>query len=273
MVEVVLLDDFRVGDSPIRPPHRHDYHELIWIRHGRGEHAVDGRPLAVQPGTVTVIGRGSVHQFRHAEGLLGGVLRFQDAALHGGMERIPPGWLLAGRGGRTIPVPDDASARLDALLVILRADAVRPPDVYSADVTRHLLSTILLWLERWYDATRTERRDADDADVQLHRRFSEQLEADYAAHHDARHYADALRVPAAALTRALSRLTGRSTKELVVDRVMLEAARLLRYTDLTVGEIAYRVGFEDPLYFSRAFRRHVGQPPQNYRAGVRSDGG
>ena len=36
---------------------------------------------------------------------------------------------------------------------------------------------------------------------------------------------------------------------------MLEAARLLRFTDLTVGEVARRVGYEDPLYFSRAFKR------------------
>ena len=36
---------------------------------------------------------------------------------------------------------------------------------------------------------------------------------------------------------------------------MLEAARLLRFTDLTVGEIAHRVGYDDPLYFSRAFKR------------------
>ena len=47
---------------------------------------------------------------------------------------------------------------------------------------------------------------------------------------------------------------------------MLEAARLLRFTDLTVGEIAYRVGFGDQLYFSRAFKRHSGEAPMNYRA-------
>ena len=46
---------------------------------------------------------------------------------------------------------------------------------------------------------------------------------------------------------------------------MLEAARLLRFTDLTVGEVAHRVGFDDPLYFSRAFKRHAGEPPMAYR--------
>jgi AraC family transcriptional activator of pobA len=50
---------------------------------------------------------------------------------------------------------------------------------------------------------------------------------------------------------------------------MLEAKRLLRYTDLTVGEIAHRVGFADQLYFSRAFKRNAGRAPQAYRDEVR----
>jgi AraC family transcriptional activator of pobA len=51
----------------------------------------------------------------------------------------------------------------------------------------------------------------------------------------------------------------------VTDRVMVEAARLLTFTDLSVGEVAFRVGFEDPLYFSRAFKRRFGLSPQAYR--------
>jgi AraC family transcriptional regulator, transcriptional activator of pobA len=76
-------------------------------------------------------------------------------------------------------------------------------------------------------------------------------------------------VPAPALARALVRRTGRTTKELITDRVMLEAARLLRHTDRTVGEIAFEVGFSDPLYFSRAFKRSDGRSPQAYREAAR----
>jgi AraC-like DNA-binding protein len=76
-------------------------------------------------------------------------------------------------------------------------------------------------------------------------------------------------VPPAVLSRALSHVTGRATKELVTDRVMVEAARLLRFTDLTIGEVAFRVGFGDQLYFSRAFKRHFGEAPMAYRARLR----
>jgi AraC family transcriptional activator of pobA len=269
-VEVLLMDGLRVGEGPIRAPHRHDYHELLWVRSGAGRHLIDGEPLPVTPQTLTIIGRGQVHQFEHAQDLRGALLRFTDAALAGGgADRIRSSWLLSGRGGRAVAVPDGECSRLDGAFAALAAETRRPPDPYAAEVVRHLITTILLWTERWYDAARIERRDADDAEVQMHRRFAEQLERDFAAHHDAAHYADALAVPGAALSRALVAITGRATKELILERVMLEAMRLLRFTDLTVSEIAHRVGFGDPLYFSRAFKRHTGRAPQAYRDAAR----
>ena len=54
---------------------------------------------------------------------------------------------------------------------------------------------------------------------------------------------------------------------------MVEAMRLLRFTDLTVGEIAFRVGYGDQLYFSRAFKRFAGRAPQVYRAEVHGSAG
>ena len=260
--QVVRLRDARFGGAAVREPHRHDYHELIWIRAGAGQHSIDGATVPVRPGTITVIGRGQVHVFEQGEHLDGAVVRFTGEAL-------AESWLLAGQGGRTVVVPGGEQDRLDALIDALQAELARPPDEHSAELQRHLLTAILLWIERWYDASRTERRADDDAEVQLHRRFARRLEEDYAAHHDAAHYADALAVPPAALSRALAHVTGRATKDLILDRVMLEAARLLRFTDLSVGEVAHRVGYDDPLYFSRAFKRRHEQSPQAYRDAVR----
>jgi AraC family transcriptional activator of pobA len=263
-LEVTLLEDASFGsDAPQGPrtPHRHDYHELIWTRRGEGEHSIDGERIAVRPGTVTVIGRGQVHVFERARHLSGAVVRFGPEMQHEG-----PGWLVGGRGSRTVSVPPSEVPTLEATIAALAAETARPLDARGLDVQRHLLSALLLWVERWYDATRTERRDPDDADVQLYRRFDPVLERDFTRHHEAAHYADALRVPAAQLSRSLAHVTGRTTKQLIIDRVMLEAARLLRFTDLTVGEVAFRVGFDDQLYFSRAFKRHYGAAPTDYRS-------
>jgi AraC family transcriptional activator of pobA len=260
-----MLDGMAVGEGPIRDPHRHDYHELMWLREGSGVQLVDGVALAIVPGTVTVIARGQVHQFRAARDLGGALLRITDAALP-----EAEGWLLGGAhgGARVIAVPPGERGRFEAVLRALHAETRRPPDPYAPDLVRHLTATVLLWLERWREASRAERPEADDADVALHRRFAGLLDRDFATHHDVAHYADALAVPAAALSRALVAVTGRATKELIVERVMLEAMRLLRFTDLTVGEVAFRVGYGDQLYFSRAFKRYAGRAPRAYRTEV-----
>ena len=262
-LQIVLLDDASFGsDAPqgAREPHRHDYHELFWTRRGDGEHSIDGERFPVVPGTVTLIGRGQIHVFERARRLSGAVVRFGPEMQHEG-----PGWLVGGRGSRTVPVPPSEVPSLESAIATLAAETARPRDAHGLDVQRHLLSVLLLWVERWYDATRTERRDPDDTDVQLYRRFDAVLERDFTRRHDAAHYADALAVGAPQLSRSLSQVTGRTTKQLITDRVMLEAARLLRFTDLNVGEIAFRTGFEDQLYFSRAFKRHYGQAPTAYR--------
>jgi AraC family transcriptional regulator, transcriptional activator of pobA len=275
-IEVVMLADATFGEDGrgAREPHRHDYHELFWTREGEGEHLIDGRAAAVRPRTVTLVGRGQVHVLRRARGLTGAVVRFGGEIIHEGpAARAGPAWLLGGRGQRTVDVPASEVERVEATIATLAAETRRPPDACSIDVQRHFLAGLLLWVERWYDAARTQQRDADDAEVQLHRRFAALLERDFARHHETTHYADALAVPPAALSRALSRVTGRTTKEHVTDRVMLEAARLLRFTDLTVGEVAFRAGFGDQLYFSRAFKRHYGEPPVRYRARLRGRAG
>jgi AraC family transcriptional regulator, transcriptional activator of pobA len=272
-LEVVTLRDARFGeDSECGPrrPHRHDYHELVWTRCGTGRHLIDGEVSQVEPGTLTLIGRGQVHVFERARGLHGAVVRFGDELLYGDPGAAAnPAWLVGSRAVQTVAVPAGEFGRLEAAVELLEAETRRPPDSRSVDLERHFLSALLLWAERWYEATRIDHRDADDPELMLYRRFSEALERDYARHHDAPHYADALGVPQAALSRALVHVTGRATKELITDRRMLEAARLLRFSEMSVGEIAFRAGYGDQLYFSRAFKRQYGGAPSAYRERTR----
>lgn len=260
-LQVVPLEGFAAGGTRAREPHRHDYHELVWVRSGDGAHLVDGVRHEVVPGAITVIARGQVHVFAEGRALHGAVVRFGEDLVPG-----QAAWLLGACGTRTVEVPPGASsAHLDGLIAALAAEAARPRDARTDDVQRHLLATLLVWIERWYDGAHAERPEPDAREVALHRRFAAMLEQDHARHHDAAHYAQRLGVPSAALSRALVTATGRTTKELVTDRVMLEARRLLRFTDRSVGEIAHAVGFDDPLYFSRAFKRHTGLAPGPWR--------
>jgi AraC family transcriptional activator of pobA len=130
-VEVLLLEDFHVGEGPIRAPHRHEYHEVFWLREGEGRQRIDDEVQDIVAHAVTVIGRGQVHQFEVARGLRGALLRFTDAALLGGE---------AAGGGRPSGEPVRRAARRaapPARRVLGRRRA--PPDLHHPALARALV--------------------------------------------------------------------------------------------------------------------------------------
>jgi AraC family transcriptional activator of pobA len=265
-LEVREIELGSIGDHEVREPHRHAYHELIWVRDGHGRHLIDGEPVEFGPRTLTLIARGQVHQFQQAEDVTGVVARFGDEWLTGGLaEEVGRRVLFASQACTSLSPPADEAERFDALLDLLRVEVERPPNRESAELRRHLLSATLLWAQRWREA-QLEQGGASRADVQLHRRFLETLERDFTTSHDAGHYAAELAVTPGTLSRTLTKLTGRTTKQLILDRVVLEAVRLLRFSDLSVKEIAARLGFGDQFAFSKAFKRRRGEAPLDYRA-------
>lgn len=249
-----------IGDGEVLEPHRHAYHELIWVREGHGRHLIDGEVVEFGPGTVTLIPKGQVHQFERAEDVSGLVVRFDDEWLTGSRR-----WLFSGGSCSALSVPPDEAPRFDALLEVMRAEIEQPAGPESAELRRHLLASVLLWAQRWREA-QLEGGGASGPDVELHREFQELLERDFATSHDAGHYAAELGTTTGTLSRLLTRLTGRSTKQLIMERVILEAVRLLRFSDLSIKEIAARLGFSDQFAFSKAFKRQRGEAPLDFRA-------
>ena len=259
-LQAVELRHDSIGEGDVLEPHRHDYHELIWVHDGHGRHLIDGDVVEFGPRTLTLIAKGQVHQFKEAEDVSGVVVRFDDEWLTGSRR-----WLFAGGACSALSVPPDEAPRFESLVDVLRGELERPPGPESAELRRHLLASVLLWAQRWREA-QLEGRGASGTDVELHRRFQELLERDFATSHDAGHYADEMGVTPGTLSRLLTKLTGRSTKQLVMDRVILEAARLLRFSDLSVKEIAARLGFADQFAFSKAFKQRRGEAPLDFRA-------
>jgi AraC family transcriptional regulator, transcriptional activator of pobA len=258
-LQVRALELEHIDEDDVREPHRHAYHELIWVREGEGRHLIDGDPVEFGPHTVTLISKGQVHQFARADRLSGVVVRCGDEWLDGSRR-----WLFSGGGCTALSVPDGEADRFDALLDLLREEVERPHGPESAELRRHLLAAALLWAQRWREA-QFEGGGATSGDVYLHRAFQEMLERDFTTSHEARHYAAELGVATGTLSRVLTKLTGRTTKQLILDRVLLEAARLLRFSDLSIKEIAARLGFPDQFAFSKAFKRQRGEAPLDFR--------
>ncbi|KQQ55816.1 AraC family transcriptional regulator [Pseudomonas sp. Leaf127] len=125
---------------------------------------------------------------------------------------------------------------------------------------RLILANLLRLAER---AQRDSPVPAQDL-LQFHR-FNHLVEAHHAEHWPLQHYAAELGLTTARLNLICRRLAGMSSKQMVFERQLQEAKRLLLHSGQSVSQICFTLGFRDPAYFSRFFSRHVGTPPSDYR--------
>lgn len=174
----------------------------------------------------------------------------------------PNGWVAPGTYWQ--PAGEDGEAIVDGIsqLEIDYARLVGGEDI-PVGVLRHNLSALLLRIGRLEPEGGPERARLDSEvlarfRLEVDRRFHEtrQVEA----------YAQALGCSVRTLTRASLAATGRTAKQLVDDRVALEAKRLLAESDLPVAEVGSRLGFSEATNFGRFFARIVGMSPGQFRA-------
>ncbi len=243
----------RAGDHALEA-HRHRFWQLIVFRDCVGRHDVDMVEYAFGSTTVVLLAEGAVHSF--ADGDADGWL-VHFAADHFVRSERDAGMLMELRvlAGQT-PVVELGDATFRSTLASLVDENDREPR--DLELERSLLDVLLRAVMRALpDAHR------EDAVLQ----FLSRVEARY-THHDAvGDYARALGMSERGLYDVTRRALGKTPGELVVDRVMLEARRLLSHSDEQVSQIAYALGYADPGYFARLFKKHVGQTPSAYRDG------
>jgi len=123
---------------------------------------------------------------------------------------------------------------------------------------------ISVWLERQMSVM-PEYELTPDASRRLVAAYTALVEAQFRDGHNVSHYAAALGVTPTHLTRACNIANGHPASKILADRVHFEARRMLKETDLPVKDIASKLGFHSPAYFSRAFQKTTGTSPRKYR--------
>lgn len=103
-------------------------------------------------------------------------------------------------------------------------------------------------------------------DLEFFRKFTQLVEANFKQKHHVADYADMLLMAPKTLTHRFKRLNLPQPNEIIKNRIILEAKRLLVHTNRTAKEIAYALGYEDPAYFSRLFFIKTGEPPSGFRS-------
>ncbi|MFN0116021.1 MAG: helix-turn-helix domain-containing protein [Paracoccaceae bacterium] len=129
---------------------------------------------------------------------------------------------------------------------------------------RHHLGLLGVWMERQLDAPAAETRKPLAAQ-RLARAYAELLEREYRSGRGVGDFARALGVTPTHLSRVCNQTCGRSASDLLHDRVIFEARRLLTDTKLPIGVISDGLGFTSPAYFTRAFQHRTGKTPSAFR--------
>lgn len=241
-------------------------HQLLWLRAGSARIALDEQRHGCEGPAVIVVPPGVVHAFRFAPRTDGCVLSFGAAAMVEGDARGAGAALRTlFAAPRLLPLAGEASlVRIEGLFGQL-AEEFRTPGPAASPVP--------LWLARavvWRLGELAARRDAAAGPVQrehqaLFTRFVVLVEAQHAGHWPVSRYAERLGLSPERLNRLVRTEAGCSALELVHERLAREACRRLLYVSAPISRLAFELGFEDPAYFCRFFKRRLGCSPRDYR--------
>ncbi len=94
--------------------------------------------------------------------------------------------------------------------------------------------------------------------------FQNLLDQEYEKQHHVQFYSDQLNISPKGLNKAVKKDLGRTVSEMIKEKLIIEAKRELYTTSLSIKEIAFKLGFEDPAYFSRFFKKETSRSPKEY---------
>jgi AraC-like DNA-binding protein len=241
-------------------PWRPTFHALMLTTAGHGTVEVDFVSQGCRPGTLLWVRPGQALRIV-ANGLAAAVVTF-DQRLAGehwpAQPDAPARWQLEG---------EDEDAVISEFAQ-LGVDCERHHSgPLAADLLRHQLTVLLLRI-----ALLTRATAPVGAEARTFARFRSRLEAGHGQSRRVEDYAEEMGCSVRTLTRASLAITGRTAKQVVDDRVALEARRLLACTTLSVAEVGRLLGFPEPTNFGRFFHREAGVSPGQFRSDISRNG-
>jgi len=248
-------------------PHRHSFQELLWVQTGHGRHKIDDDILEIESDTFYLIARGQVHLFIEGVDLKGYILRFSDDFLPDDMNTS--GWdyrmtLFSHFTRHQMLSPDPTDIPIFQQLMDSMWEEVQQDEFGKMHILRHLLSVLLILLER-NRRKLIEGVAQQDTHLEVFQAFIDLLENNHSYHHDVKFYANEGHLTPRQLSNITKICTGRTAKQIILERVILESKRLLTHSNASVKEISYALGFKDPSYFSKVFKNITGMSPNQFK--------
>ncbi|HHZ65476.1 MAG TPA: helix-turn-helix domain-containing protein [Flavobacteriales bacterium] len=267
--ELELLEHRESYDTSI--PHRHNYYEIFLFIEGGGTHEIDFEVFPIESNSVHFVSPGQVHKVKRELDSFGYVLFFSRDFYYLNLPNknilyeLP---FLNNNTTKPILNLSDSDFQIFKSLVESIKNEYRSDHELKEPVIRSYLNIILLKSKGFFDQLKSDTSPEDNLSSDLIYNFKMLVEKNYRKLHLVKEYADLLSTTPEQLNEKARKIRGKTASDLVSDRIILEAKRLLMYSEFSNKEIAYFLNYEDPSYFSRFFKNKIGVSPSEFRENI-----
>lgn len=256
------------GDNPMYP-HIHGFYQIIWFRKGTGAHYVDFKEYSITDNTLFFLSPGQIHYFDGKRDQEGIIIHFNESFLsdEGSSENVFLKYNVF-NAFDAVPYYNIAPAdtrRLNYIVEEMEIETQQTNAFAHKDYLKYLVKMFLIYVQRTGQKGTGLPLCINNSSNRTFVQFRQMLEHHYRHMHTVKEYANRLNVSTKTLTNCVYESSRSTPLKIINDRIILEAKRQLLHSSLKIKEIAFYLGFEDPSYFVKFFKRQTGYLPAEFR--------
>ena len=254
-------------------PHKHNYYEMCFFTGGSGEHEIDFIAHPIISPSIHFLRPGQVHLIKRGEDYRGYLVVFSEDFYNLRFQNIEiiPGYPLVTQleNGPILQLNQEMFSEFYSILEKIEKE-LKAIDADSEEIIIAYLKIFFLKLRQNFSKLIITQNESTNQMRKLVYRFNQFVDRHFHEIHHVKEYAELLGESPVQLNRAIKSLTGKTASEIIIERLILEAKRLLMFSDLSNKEVAYKLNYEDPSYFTRIFRKKTGYTPSGFRAQMKN---
>lgn len=258
-------------------PHSHNFYQIIWFKSGTGTHMVDFNTYEVFENAIFFIAKNQVQCFSLKQNSVGFVINFDEKFLVQKDQDVDF-FLKCNLFNNPYQTPSCCVGsgweyKLDEYIVQMQIELSEMKSYGKEELLRLYLKAFLIQVQRRKHQLEEIGGGTNPFPVDEKRKllvhFINAVDLSFSNNLTVSQYADQLHISSRTLSNLTLQLLQKRPIQVVQERIILEAKRLLLHSELSVKEISGRIGFEDPAYFVRYFKKHTQLSPTSFRKSIR----